>query len=47
VGELAEFHFEALHRFQGADGMAVEEMPDGDAELARDCDRRFVAAASC
>ncbi len=35
-----------MHRFEGADRMTHEQVPDGDAELAGDGDTRFVAAAA-
>ena len=46
-GEFAQLGLEAHARFEGADDMAAQDMPEGDAEFARHGHGGFVAAAAC
>jgi hypothetical protein len=44
-GEFAQLGLEARERFEGANDMALEDMPEGDAEFARHRHGGFVATA--
>ncbi len=45
-GELEELEVEAVDRLEGADRMALQNMPDGDGQLPRHRHRGLVAAAA-